>query len=819
MAKMNSRTFKITDEYIQGREFVFKSKQQKIGVESQNVRLRIDAAGLILYWDYLKLREGKFVFVDAIVDARVPKNDKKTLVICCNKNFVSAQFFEFEATDGNEVEVVAQWATYIFQWVMFIDELAHESNFQAYWNKRQYHSVMRHMHRLFAQLFLDDSTKHKRKNAYEHLNRPYDHQFRKFLLGSSVRSITSVDELLDVYLDKVQRPEVMQIFNQLKSSNQTTLSPKQFADFINNEQRDRRLNEVEIYPKKSYSAAERLIRELENGESRLSIRGFMRYLLSETDLDSNMFQLKPTTMNETITHYYCSSSHNRHFYLIGSFDIEKITRDVLGNQIHAANHLLKDKFHDICLTEVEIYRQILLAGCRCIELDCWDGPTGPVITHGPISLQQINTVPFEDVCEAIMDSGFKSSDYPIVLSLENHCSPPQQQQMACYFKEIFGEHLQDTPLPNYPLEPGVLLPSPNLLRPNSKKKPPKLHPISNMFQSLKVDVERRMRVRSISPKPDEEGTSKRQSQITISDEINNIPKDFMKDEAVDTVETQPVLAQQINYFQTSPVLSYGLLQHQYLKHALCLDDPYFLMHSGSESKLDKIITKRSREFIQHTANHIIRVYPEILRCNSSNFIPMYFWSAGAQMCALNMQTPGIEMQMNQTLFEENGQCGYVLKSRVLCDRMHKMSVHDKHICVANRLEISIKSVQLLNLLVPMRGDTITTYVRCDLYDLPNDTIIGKYRTTQSTSDGYNTLYLDNKSSNRNTLLMNENDEEIAQRFLAVHKIQAGPASVFEELRDRYVDPLREKNQRENERKNFENPFNMSGKSQKKQSTE
>ncbi|KAI6226821.1 hypothetical protein M3Y95_00661300 [Aphelenchoides besseyi] len=685
MAKMNSRTFKITEEYIQGREFVFKSKQQKIGVESQNVRLRIDAAGLILYWDHLKSRDGKFVFVDAIVDARVPKNDKRTLVICCNKNFVSAQFFEFESTDGNE-EVVAQWATYIFQWV--------------YWNKRQYHSVMRHMHRLFAQLFLDDSTKHKRKNAYEHLNRPYDHQFRKFLLGSSVRSVTTVDELLDVYLDKVQRPEVMQIFNQLKSSNQTTLSPKQFADFINNEQRDRRLNE-EIYPKKSYSAAERLIGELENGESRLSIRGFMRYLLSETDLDSNIY--------------------------------------LIGNQIHAANHLLKDKFHDICLTEVEIYRQILLAGCRCIELDCWDGPTGPVITHGPISLQQINTVPFEDVCEAIMDSGFKSSDYPIVLSLENHCSPPQQQQMACYFKEIFGEHLQDTPLPNYPLEPGVPLPSPNLLRkkillkgrgPNSKKKPPKLHPISNMFQSLKVDVERRMRVRSISPKPDEEGTSKRQSQITITDEINNIPKDFMKDEAVDTVETQPVLAQQINYFQTSPVLSYGLLQHQCLKRALCLDDPYFLMHSGSESKLDKIITKRSREFIQHTANHIIRTL-QLLE----------FYS---HMCALNMQTPGIEMQMNQTLFEENGQCGYVLKSRVLCDRMHKMSVHDKHICVANRLEISIKSVQLLNLLIPMRGDTITTYVRCDLYDLPNDTIIGKYQTTQSTSDGYNTLYLDNK---------------------------------------------------------------------------
>ncbi|OQV15721.1 1-phosphatidylinositol 4,5-bisphosphate phosphodiesterase beta-4 [Hypsibius exemplaris] len=264
------------------------------------------------------------------------------------------------------------------------------------------------------------------------------------------------DKFYELYHKVCPRKDIQSLFHKINDG-KNYLDAPQLVRFLNEEQRDPRLNEI-LFPHYTEARVLQLINQYETDPTMrnrkwLSADGFCRYLMSDENAPVFLDRLDVhQDLDQPLCHYFINSSHNT--YLSG--------RQFGGK------------------SSVEMYRQTLLAGCRCIELDCWDGKNEdePIITHGKAMCTDIY---FKDAILAIRDTAFVVSDLPVILSFENHCSKPQQYKMAKYCEEFLGDFLLKAPLDGYPLTPGTPLPPPRLL----------LRKILIKNKRLKPEVEKR----------------------------------------------------------------------------------------------------------------------------------------------------------------------------------------------------------------------------------------------------------------------------------------------------------------------------------------
>jgi phosphatidylinositol phospholipase C delta len=329
---------------------------------------------------------------------------------------------------------------------------------------------------------------------------------------------------------------------------------------------------------------------------------FHAFLHSELNdaYDPDM-QIYDQVLDRPISEYWINTSHNTY---------------LTGDQLRSKS-------------SVEGCMNALLRGCKCLELDCWDGPVAhgkhiPVISHGHTLTSNIE---FRHVCQVVRAYlKLYPDSYPIILSLENHCTGLYQRAMVEIMKEVFGKKVF---FPSSKHTSGATtLPSPESLR-------------------GKVVIKRKR-----PPEPDSDDEEEKNDA-----RLSKQPIKSSRSGRKNNTDSHSVVAG-----LAAVTLLHG---SKFKSFDESVDQPLSQMHSIGESKLLKILRKEGhgKRFREYNQSHMTRTYPGGRRVDSSNYNPVQAWSLGCQLVALNFQYGDTPILLNDGLFRQGNGCGYVLKPK------------------------------------------------------------------------------------------------------------------------------------------------------------
>ncbi|KAJ4834701.1 hypothetical protein Tsubulata_003607 [Turnera subulata] len=385
----------------------------------------------------------------------------------------------------------------------------------------------------------------------------------------------------------------------------------------------------------------------------LHLEAFFRYLLGDLNGPLSPSPEVHHDMDAPLAHYFLYTGHNSY---------------LTGNQLSSDS-------------SVEPIIKALKRGVRVIELDLWPSKEKDVVEvrHGGTLTSAVG---LPECLSAIKEHAFVASEYPVVITFEDHLTPNLQAKVAKMVTDTFGEMLF---CPSY--NQLKEFPSPESLKKRImiSTKPPKEYLETQRSKGKETTGKKSSKRTSDNERWDSERTDSKSEVETYSkDETDQGIEVQLADE--DEEKTVPQYRHLIAIHAGKPKGASG--------NWLSVEENTVRRLSMSEQELDNAARVHGTDIVRFTQRNLLRVYPKGLRLDSSNYNPFLPWMYGAQMVAFNMQGYGKNLWIMQGMFKANGGCGYVKKPDFLLNVGPNGEVFDprERLPVKNILKVGIAGV-------------------------------------------------------------------------------------------------------------------------------
>ncbi|KAI6670140.1 hypothetical protein NL676_005025 [Syzygium grande] len=405
----------------------------------------------------------------------------------------------------------------------------------------------------------------------------------------------------------------------------------------------------------------------------LSFEAFFRYLFGDANPPLSPNQGVHHDMDAPLSHYFIYTGHNSY---------------LTGNQLSSDS------------SDVPIIKA-LQRGVRVIELDVWPNSSKDDIDvlHGGTLTPPVQLI---TCLRSIKEHAFVASEYPVIITFEDHLTPDLQAKVAEMVTQTYGEML-------FCPESECLKEFPSRSRSRSSK-----------AATDEEDLGKEL--------PQLEGGDSAAGDSSDSDEEDNNHEEILEDS--DKAQQDAVLA----YVRLIGI--HAVKRKGGLKNYLRINPEKVTRLSLNEQKLEKAVIGHGKDIIRFTQRNLLRIFPKATRIDSSNYNPMIGWRYGAQMVALNMQGHGKSLWLMHGMFRANGGCGYVKKPEFLMKSGPDDEVFDPN------AELPVKTTLKVNVYMgdgwyydfhPTHFDAYSPpdfYTRVGIAGVPADTVMKRTRTLE-----------------------------------------------------------------------------------------